>query len=1063
MLTLQTNGLRTPAWGDTRIVLGGTDIGSPIPAPYRNDAADVLHGSPRGSFRTFIEQNVVCPTLIGRDGALSTASHVLDRALTGQGGTLLVSGDAGIGKSRLVRATVDRARSLGFVTLQGTCFEADHAYPYAPLLDLVRGLSTTASPALAAHYFAPAAAELVTLFPELHSIFPDVRPRQALDPDDDRRRLFHSFDQAMHGLGSVQPLLLVIEDVHWSDDATLDLVMHLARRIGSQSIAVVLTFRSDEIGLRLAGLLADLDRARCALDLVLRPLGVADVSAMLHAIFGPDAALGPSFVNGLHGLTEGNPFFVEEVLKALLVAGDLVNTDAGWRARPLKHVRVPRTATEAVGRRLAGLSADARAIASVAAVAGRRFDFALLQALTHHDEAVLLALVKELVDAQLVAEESADRFAFRHALTRETIRAQLLARERVALHRAIATALEQQPADHARDADDALAYHWLEAGAWDAACRYALRAADHALTLRAPREALQQFERAIAATAMSGRRADSSLLVARGRTHETLGAFQQANDDFLAARDAARDAADTRAEWIALHALGMLWAARDYERAGRCRHEALEVARAIGDPALIAGSLNGIGNWYVNREQPLSGIPYHDEALAIFERAGDQRGVAETVDLLAVAHHIAGTQDAAVPLYERSVALFTELDDKRGLANALSVLVLCTASHHASASPPVASVHALDVRKNERAVRLASEIGWRAGESFARFALADHLCWRGEYNRAIRLARESLAIAQEIEHMQWECGARRTLGLIALHLCDPAAAHAGLQTAYDIAHRIASHTWIRWTGAPLAIALAGDGQHERAAAVLDEVDRIVSPQVPNDALPGNIRRTLGHRYLANARAEVALAAGAPADVFTAIDARDVAGTARAWILYGQAYTALGRWTEAAAAFDAARADAMKQEARPLLWRIEARQGAAYLGERRRLDARRSFDVARSLAAELTSELTSELDEPAVVAAFQAGVDRLAPPPSQRTPAQQAKHVCGGLTRRERDAAALIAQGKTNRAIARSLGIGERTVEGYVAAALSKLGFSSRSQIAVWAAREKLTPPSPSPR
>ena len=164
------------------------------------------------------------------------------------GTTVLVSGEAGIGKSRLVRAMVERARQLGFVTLHGACFEADRSHPYGPVLDLVRVLSTTVSPAVAAHYFASAAAELVTLFPELGPIFPDTVPRQVLDPEEDRRRLFHAMTDAVHALGRVQPLMIVIEDVHWSDDATLDLALHLARRIGPQPIALVLTFRSDELG-----------------------------------------------------------------------------------------------------------------------------------------------------------------------------------------------------------------------------------------------------------------------------------------------------------------------------------------------------------------------------------------------------------------------------------------------------------------------------------------------------------------------------------------------------------------------------------------------------------------------------------------------------------------------------------------------------------------------------------------------------------------------------------------------------------------------------------------------
>jgi DNA-binding CsgD family transcriptional regulator len=1000
------------------------------------------------------EHSVVCPVLVGRGAPLSAVVAVLDRARTGQGDTLLISGEAGIGKSRLVRAMMDHARELGFVVLQGACFEADRSQPYAPILDLVRALSTTASPSVAAHYLEAAGGELVTFFPELRSIFRDAPVRPTLDPEEDRRRLFHSFTAAVNALGRRQPVLVVIEDVHWSDDATLDLVLHLARRIATSPVTLALSFRSDELGPRLSRLLADLDHARCASEIGLRPLGAAEVAIMLQAIFGSQA-FGSPFVDRLYDLTEGNPFFVEEMLKSLLVAGDLERTDGIWRARPLEHVHVPRTATEAVGRRLSALPPPAREVASVAAVAGRRFDFAILQRLTGHNERELLSLIKELVVAQLVVEESADRFAFRHALTRETIRARLLARERVALHRAIALVLEETSGRAARDVDDALAYHAFEAGMWEPARRYALRAAEHAIALCAPREALQQFDRAVTATSNAGLDPEPPLLIARGRAHETLGAFARANEDFSAALSAARAAGDLRAAWSALHALGMLWAARDYVRAGRYRREALELARTIGDPPLIAHSLNRVGNWYVNREAPQAGIPHHDEALAIFEGANDIRGVAETVDLLAMAHHVAGSQDAAVRLYERSVDLFTDLEDRRGLANALSVLAGCGPSYHACAGPVVVNIHTPDLLANERPVRLSTEIGWRAGEAFSRYIVADALAWRGAFDRALRLARESLGIARELEHLEWQCGARRVLGTIALDLCAPADAVSHLEQAHDLAKRLGSAIWARWTAAPLAIALLRAGDAVRATAILGDVDRTLSESAVSPLSKG-ARRTLGERYLALARAEIALALGDPTEALAAIDPRDVPGTPRALLLRGQALAAQERWSEAIAALDAARAEAERQGARPLLWRVDAAQGAIHLKGRRRLEARRSFEAARSLAAELVS---SVVDAP-LAAAFRAGVDELAPPPSNRTANQTAKEAYGGLTPRERDTAALIARGKSNRAVARALGIGERTVEGYVAAALSKLGFSSRAQIAVWATERGLVKDDP---
>ncbi len=260
----------------------------------------------------------------------------------------------------------------------------------------------------------------------------------------------------------------------------------------------------------------------------------------------------------------------------------------------------------------------------------------------------------------------------------------------------------------------------------------------------------------------------------------------------------------------------------------------------------MARSLNRIGNWFVNREDPHSGIPHHDEALAIFEAAGDQRGVAETVDLLAMTHHCAGAQDTAVGLYERTIDLFSALDDRRALANALAVLPACGPSYHASAGAVRTSVHTAELLESERAVRLASEIGWRAGEAFARYLLADCLAWRGEYARALRHARESLVIAREIEHLEWQCGARRVLGVIALELFMCPRRLAQLTAAHDIARRLGSATWIRWTGAPLAIAFRARVAIGQGADVLADVDKRVP--IPDD---GGAAHERGRAHSAN--------------------------------------------------------------------------------------------------------------------------------------------------------------------------------------------------------------------
>src|SRR5207302_11026235 len=241
-------------------------------------------------------------------------------------------------------------------------------------------------------------------------------------------------------------------------------------------------------------------------EFALAPLTRSDMSAMLHAIFDlrrsvfmvPPLAQG-ELLDTMYALTEGNPFIIEELLKSLIEAGDIFDEQGRWKRKERSSLHIPRSVQDAVELRTAHLSEGARQVLNMAAVAGRHFDFALLQELTHQDEAQLLQLIKELIAAQLVVEESAEQFAFRHALTRQAISTQLLARERQALHRAIAEAMESlyAPTLEAHVVD--LASHFYEAGVWAKALAYGWQAGEKALRLYAPQAATEQLTRALSA------------------------------------------------------------------------------------------------------------------------------------------------------------------------------------------------------------------------------------------------------------------------------------------------------------------------------------------------------------------------------------------------------------------------------------------------------------------------------------------------------------------------------------------------------------------------------------
>jgi adenylate cyclase len=344
-----------------------------------------------------------------------------------------------------------------------------------------------------------------------------------------------------------------------------------------------------------------LERERLAQELRLPELESREVDAMVRAIFKQRQPIRGDFLSTLVSLTEGNPFFVEEILKSLVTSGAIYYAHGQWDRQPLGELHIPRTVQVAVQQRADMLSPDAQQLLKLAAVVGRRFDFALLQRVTGHDEATLLQLIKSLLAVQLVVEESTETFAFRHALTREALYADVLARERKALHGRIALALEEIA--HARGyavrdvivAD--LSYHYYAAEHWLKALEYAQQGAERAVRLHAPRPAIEHLSRAIEAARRLSMPVPPALHRVRGQMYELLGEFEQARDEYEQALGCAEQAGDARACGQALLALGLLWASRDNALMGDYLRRALELARGIGDPLLLRQILNTVGNW----------------------------------------------------------------------------------------------------------------------------------------------------------------------------------------------------------------------------------------------------------------------------------------------------------------------------------------------------------------------------------------------------------------------------------------------------------------------------------
>jgi DNA-binding CsgD family transcriptional regulator len=991
---------------------------------------------------------VVCPVLIGRTAELAAFHLCVEQVKSGKGQVALLSGEAGIGKSRLVAETKAYAAAQGFLLLQGNCFQTDVSYPYAPLLDLARSSAAKQLAAAVDSDLAHFARELHLLVPDVVPLPPDQAPLASSDPEQEKRRLFTALAHFFTSQATKQAMLLTIEDIHWSDDTSLDFLHSLARRCPAHPLLVLLTYRSDEVRASLRHFLAQLDRERLAQEIPLARLARDEVDAMLRAILALLHSARLELADPIYALTEGNPFFVEETLKSLIASGEIYYANGRWERKELRELRIPRSVQDAVQQRAEQLSQDARRVLILAAVAGRRFDFALLQALTKHDEDQLLTLIKELMAAQLIVEDSEEQFSFRHALTRQAIYADLLVRERKTLHRTVAETMERVYSStlDAHLAD--LAAHFYEAGAWEQALEYGQRAGEQAQTLYAPQAATLHFTRALDAARHVSLTPPASLYRARGLAYETLGEFERARADHETALQMAHLAGDRHGEWQALLDLGFLWAGRAYAQTGDYYQRALALARTLDDPAALAHSLNRLGNWYLNVEQPHEALRCHQEALATFQGLHDRSGLAETLDLLGVASYLSGNLMKSAVYYEQAIAILRELDDRERLPNSLATLMLCGGIYQTETVIPAAGGFAESLQQGELALKIAGEIGQRSDEAYALIHMGMCLGPRCEYARALEVAQRGLAIAEEIEHRQWLTAGHRALGALYLDLLAFSEAQQHLEQALALAQEIGSRFWTRTASEFLALVSLAQHDVTRAETLL------------NAALgPDDPAQTIGQRLVWAARADLALARGDPGLALD-ITERLIASAAnmseervipRLWKLRGEALVALHREAEAETVLQAAQAAAHAQGLRSWLWRIYLDLGKLYAAQRRSEEAEYAFLATQ----EIVEELAANIPDGVLRENFLSRATAQLPRSRSLSPRRVTKSAFGGLTEREREVAALIAQGKASREIAEILVVNTRTIEKHIENMLSKLGFTSRAQIAVWASEKGL--------
>ncbi len=464
---------------------------------------------------------------VGRQGEMDQLKAALEDVLGGRGRLVTLVGEPGIGKTRTSEELATYAGLRGAQVLWGRCYEGGGAPPYWPWVQVIRSYVREIDPDELRRQMGSSASVVSEIVTDIKDRLPETQPPPPMDDAESARfRLFDSITSFLKSASQSQPIVIVLDDLHWSDRPTLTFLEFIARELNQSRVLLLCTYRDMELNRRhpLSITLGDLARERLYERVLLRGLTETDIARFVEVTAGFNA---PGELSAtIHRHTEGNPLFVTEVVRDLVQAGEL--TEEKVSGRSSWSVRIPEGVREVIGRRLDRLSDRANEIFTTAAVVGREFTLDALKELSEDtSEGQLLDVLDEALDAKLIEElpEQVGLYQFTHALVQETLIGELSLTRRVRLHARIAEMLERIYGDTADEHAAELVRHFGEAEAVlgsDRLVHYLMIAGAELLEVYGHAEALGHYERALAAvdrTIRDHRRAEIMLGLGRARAH----------------------------------------------------------------------------------------------------------------------------------------------------------------------------------------------------------------------------------------------------------------------------------------------------------------------------------------------------------------------------------------------------------------------------------------------------------------------------------------------------------------------------------------------------------------
>jgi tetratricopeptide (TPR) repeat protein len=698
---------------------------------------------------------------------MNALKEAVYRAVHGEGGLVFIHGEAGIGKTRLVRELGAYARSRGVQVLYGRCpalFRMDGVPPYILWKEVIKDYLETCTPEQLYRVIGFYPAEVAKLVPELGQKLRAIPQSFPISPEQEQNRLFEAVSQFVTNISRETPLLVVLDDLQWTDPSSLLLLHYLARDVQKTPLLLLGAYRSTDIDSKhpLTPVLTELKRERLPQSVSLKRMSLEDTSEMIRQILEQDN-IPPEFCRLVYDKTRGNPFFVEEVIESLKEEGVIYREENRWKIKEVSEIEFPETVKSVLKTRFARLDEECQSVLTFASFVGNDFTLEAMCALTGIDENKLLELMDRMLKTGLIKEREVRGegvCSFADILVRDVVYDEVSLLRRKKLHGVVGCALEKVYAEKIDEHFGELASHFLESGDKEKALGYFLKAGEKALKIYANNETVFYFQSAL--RLLEDKKGE---LQEKGRILETLGDVKRTVGEYDACMKYWNEALllekqlDKKEKVSRLHRkiANIFWEEMsDTEKAEEHYGKALNTLESEPESVELASLYEDIAHMYYRIGDMPKALDRAQKALELAKKLNAHEVIASSYTSLGTISNFAGEMKNSIECLEKAL--------KIALDNGYMETALRAYNNLATSLPAEEIERGLECY--EKGFELAKKVGDISMQSWIGIILGYTYIGRGNMDKAVLLAEESAALDRKAGNMTQLCNSINALGFV---------------------------------------------------------------------------------------------------------------------------------------------------------------------------------------------------------------------------------------------------------------------------------------------------------